>query len=491
MKQNDKNQTDSPFQYQSMGSLLAANYYKEKYEETKDSAFLEKYEQYSHQLELYKQLEAEQKLMRFKKKLGRCIVLPMMLFSLSLTSIFLGFFQEEDTAELDQETEIIDPARVLQMATPELTENLPKGYQSFPLKNESQVSTPIEQILRNQRAYAKDTLEQEIYSDLSQVFRSALYQYVKKNDGKFPTNIAVLFDSLPRNYLTGIPRDPLYYSNQITETYDGTGGWVYDSKLGERALQENRSLFAAVCEALECNGDCGKPDFSPIQITIVKSKHQMVVHTANQVLASYPVALGKSSTQTPEGRFYVKRKLAYPRKDLAQKTNPYGSRLIELSNDAYAIHGTPQEELLGQNVSKGCIRMKNADIIELFSYVSLGTQIQIVKNQSENPKLVEANQKQKEFKTLTPSPMLMSPKLIDETKPKNNQASNKGDGKDTPNEGDGKENPSQAPNQEKQPNPSDSLSDAGNSPPKNVPSSLLPKNPRPDEQSSEIRKWKN
>lgn len=41
------------------------------------------------------------------------------------------------------------------------------------------------------------------------------------------------------------------------------------------------------------------------------------------------------------------------------------------------IHGTPQESLLGQPVSHGCIRMNNEDLIEVFNAVSNNTLVSI------------------------------------------------------------------------------------------------------------------
>jgi L,D-transpeptidase YbiS len=42
------------------------------------------------------------------------------------------------------------------------------------------------------------------------------------------------------------------------------------------------------------------------------------------------------------------------------------------------IHGTPDSTQLGVPGSRGCIRMGNADIIELFDAVTIGTQVDIV-----------------------------------------------------------------------------------------------------------------
>ncbi len=41
------------------------------------------------------------------------------------------------------------------------------------------------------------------------------------------------------------------------------------------------------------------------------------------------------------------------------------------------IHGTPYEDEIGSPVSHGCIRMRNADVIELYERVSPGTQVTI------------------------------------------------------------------------------------------------------------------
>ena len=42
------------------------------------------------------------------------------------------------------------------------------------------------------------------------------------------------------------------------------------------------------------------------------------------------------------------------------------------------IHGTPEEGLIGEKASHGCIRMFNQDVIELFSLVEKGTKVNIV-----------------------------------------------------------------------------------------------------------------
>lgn len=42
------------------------------------------------------------------------------------------------------------------------------------------------------------------------------------------------------------------------------------------------------------------------------------------------------------------------------------------------IHGTPHEDLIGTPASHGCIRMRNADVVELFDAVEPGSQVEII-----------------------------------------------------------------------------------------------------------------
>jgi lipoprotein-anchoring transpeptidase ErfK/SrfK len=42
------------------------------------------------------------------------------------------------------------------------------------------------------------------------------------------------------------------------------------------------------------------------------------------------------------------------------------------------IHGTPDSTMLGRPGSKGCIRMRNADLLQLFERVKAGTQVEII-----------------------------------------------------------------------------------------------------------------
>lgn len=58
--------------------------------------------------------------------------------------------------------------------------------------------------------------------------------------------------------------------------------------------------------------------------------------------------------------------------------NPLGARALYLGSTLYRIHGTNEEWSIGYAVSSGCIRMMNADVIDLYSRVGVGTKVVII-----------------------------------------------------------------------------------------------------------------
>ena len=58
--------------------------------------------------------------------------------------------------------------------------------------------------------------------------------------------------------------------------------------------------------------------------------------------------------------------------------NPLGARALYLGNTEYRIHGTNQPATIGQHVSSGCIRMLNADVIDLFDRISLAAKVVVL-----------------------------------------------------------------------------------------------------------------
>lgn len=108
-------------------------------------------------------------------------------------------------------------------------------------------------------------------------------------------------------------------------------------------------------------------------ITINVSNHSLTLFKDNKVFKTYRVAVGKPSTPTPKGTFKIINKAVNP-------GGPFGARWMGLNapNGDYGIHGTNNPSSIGKNVSNGCVRMYNKDVIEVFKLVSIGTVVKII-----------------------------------------------------------------------------------------------------------------
>src|SRR5438067_6414068 len=59
--------------------------------------------------------------------------------------------------------------------------------------------------------------------------------------------------------------------------------------------------------------------------------------------------------------------------------NPMGAAALTLSRGEYAIHGTNNPGSIGGFVSYGCIRMYNADVLDLYGRVGFGTPVVVTR----------------------------------------------------------------------------------------------------------------
>jgi lipoprotein-anchoring transpeptidase ErfK/SrfK len=64
--------------------------------------------------------------------------------------------------------------------------------------------------------------------------------------------------------------------------------------------------------------------------------------------------------------------------------NPLGARALYLGNTDYRIHGTNNPASIGTQVSSGCIRMRNDDVIDLYRRVSVGTKVIVLPGDQRN-----------------------------------------------------------------------------------------------------------
>lgn len=74
----------------------------------------------------------------------------------------------------------------------------------------------------------------------------------------------------------------------------------------------------------------------------------------------------------------LRRRPELPRFMEGGPNNPLGARALYLGSTLYRIHGTTEPWSIGQNVSSGCIRMTNADVIDLYERVKLYTKVVVL-----------------------------------------------------------------------------------------------------------------
>jgi lipoprotein-anchoring transpeptidase ErfK/SrfK len=58
--------------------------------------------------------------------------------------------------------------------------------------------------------------------------------------------------------------------------------------------------------------------------------------------------------------------------------NPLGARAMYLGSSLYRIHGSNEPWTIGTNVSSGCIRMRNEDVIDLYGRVNVGARVVVL-----------------------------------------------------------------------------------------------------------------
>jgi lipoprotein-anchoring transpeptidase ErfK/SrfK len=74
----------------------------------------------------------------------------------------------------------------------------------------------------------------------------------------------------------------------------------------------------------------------------------------------------------------IARRPDLPRHMEGGPENPLGARAMYLGSTLYRIHGSNEPWTIGTNVSSGCIRMRNEDVIDLYGRVNVGTKVIIL-----------------------------------------------------------------------------------------------------------------
>jgi hypothetical protein len=128
-----------------------------------------------------------------------------------------------------------------------------------------------------------------------------------------------------------------------------------------------------------------------------------VIHQFPISTSRFGLGQASGSLQTPLGRFRIYQKIGGDQplntvfrgrvpvpnpSDWDKESDLITSRILwldgiephnENTRERFIyIHGTNEEHLIGQAVSHGCVRMRNADVARLFDLVEAGTEVEIV-----------------------------------------------------------------------------------------------------------------
>jgi lipoprotein-anchoring transpeptidase ErfK/SrfK len=74
----------------------------------------------------------------------------------------------------------------------------------------------------------------------------------------------------------------------------------------------------------------------------------------------------------------LKRRPDLPRYMPGGPDNPLGARAMYLGSTLYRIHGSNEPWTIGQQVSSGCIHMRNEDVVDLYEHVKVGTKVIVI-----------------------------------------------------------------------------------------------------------------
>lgn len=123
---------------------------------------------------------------------------------------------------------------------------------------------------------------------------------------------------------------------------------------------------------------------NPYRIVVRLRAHRLELYKGTQRVLRAKTVVGKPSTPTPAGLFFIVDLMRTP--DPNGAYGPYAFNLSAHSrvffhfaggDGVVAIHGTNEPSLLGQSASHGCIRVSNAVIRRLAHVLPLGTPVVI------------------------------------------------------------------------------------------------------------------
>ena len=171
------------------------------------------------------------------------------------------------------------------------------------------------------------------------------------------------------------------------------GSQLYEVKPGDSLIKiakEFNTTVELIKKANNLSGNLIKPGMKlkvqnrGFSIVVDKSQNTLTLVLNGEVIKVYSVSTGKSNS-TPIGMFKIVNKLIDPPWYSAEGVispdspeNVLGTRWLGIDRPGYGIHGTNDPGSVGYQCTKGCVRMYNGDVEELYAIVPRGTKIKII-----------------------------------------------------------------------------------------------------------------
>ncbi|MBD2772074.1 L,D-transpeptidase [Iningainema tapete] len=150
----------------------------------------------------------------------------------------------------------------------------------------------------------------------------------------------------------------------------------------------NNSLKSLLFQGWDQQKSSNRLAADETQVVVDLNDYRVYVYSLDQVIASYPIGVGKKGWETPTGSFQVMHKQLNPvwRHPITGKVfpagpdSPLGDRWVGFWSDGrnqIGFHGTPVNGQVGTAISHGCLRMRNPDIRLLYKQVKVGTPVEV------------------------------------------------------------------------------------------------------------------
>ncbi|MCA9015465.1 MAG: L,D-transpeptidase family protein, partial [Planctomycetaceae bacterium] len=271
---------------------------------------------------------------------------------------------QQTTADPNAPQRVNPPEGIKRASAPVIKTAKHASYKEEIGKDPSQESTPdliaIDQLIQQGKII-------DAHKKLSKIYwnQPDLYPVIKS---RIEETARMIYFSPQPHFMTPYEIAPGDQLRKVATQYKIT--WEYLSKLNQIDPKKIRP------------GQKLKVIKGPFSAFVDLSEFTLTIHAHGYFVRRYAIGTGKDHS-TPTGKFHVKDKLVDPTyygpdgviaND--DPTNPLGERWIDIG-DSYGIHGTIDPTSIGKAESKGCVRMLNENVAEVYDLLGVGSEVVI------------------------------------------------------------------------------------------------------------------